>query len=278
MPFSGAHVASMRGAHRLIGVVIAASLCTTTLTVSAQQQTTDPDPQAAEAPPEPRRSGIRALVETTGRDFATLPRRQSTWVILAIGGASAALAHPADDSVNGALAGSRSANRFFAVGEWAGKGSVQFGAAAGLYVAGRWLLPRDEPTTTKTRHLGFDLFRAQILSQAIGRGIRYSVRRERPTGECCSFPSGHAINAFAAASVLERHLGFRAAWPTLALAGYVGMSRLHENRHYLSDVLVGAAVGTSIGWTVVGRHGRSAYAVIPVSVPGGVALMLARIH
>jgi hypothetical protein len=56
------------------------------------------------------------------------------------------------------------------------------------------------------------------------------------------------------------------------------MSRLHDNRHFLSDVLFGASVGTSIGWTVVGRHGRSAYAAIPVPLPGGVALMLARIH
>jgi membrane-associated phospholipid phosphatase len=266
------------GGVRTLGVLIAACLCVTAPTVSAQQQSSTGDLQTAEAAPEPRRTGVRALVEATGRDFATLPRRQSTWVILLIGGGAAALAHPVDDSVNSGLAGSRSAEHFFALGGWAGKGWVQFGAAASLYVSGRWLLPQHEPATDKARHLGFDLFRAQILSQTIARGIRYSVRRERPTGECCSFPSGHAVNAFAAASVLERHFGFRAAWPTLALAGYVGVSRLHENRHFLSDVLFGAAVGTSIGWTVVGRHGRSDYAVMPVPVPGGMAVMLTRIR
>lgn len=267
----------MRGV-RALGVLIAACLSVAAPTVSAQQQSSTADLQTAEAPPEPRRTGIRALVETTGRDFATLPRRQSTWVILLIGGGAAALAHPVDDSLNSSLAGSRSAERFFAPGEWAGKGLVQFSAAASLYVSGRWLLPQDEPAANKARHLGFDLFRAQILSQAIARGLRYSVRRDRPTGGCCSFPSGHAVNAFAAASVLERHFGFRAAWLTLAIASYVGVSRLHENRHFLSDVLFGAAVGTSIGWTVVGRHGRSDYAVMPVPVSGGMAVMLTLIQ
>jgi membrane-associated phospholipid phosphatase len=115
------------------------------------------------------------------------------------------------------------------------------------------------------------------VSQAFTQGIKYSVRRQRPTGECCAFPSGHASATFATASVLERHFGYRAAWPTLAIASYVGMSRLADNRHYLSDVLFGASVGIASGWTVVGRHGRSDYSLVPVPVPGGVAVTLARL-
>ena len=92
------------------------------------------------------------------------------------------------------------------------------------------------------------------------------------TGECCAFPSGHAATAFAVASVIERHFGYRAAWPTLALATYVGVSRLHNNRHYVSDVLFGASVGMTTGWTIVGRHGSSRYALAPVAVPGGMAV------
>jgi membrane-associated phospholipid phosphatase len=51
---------------------------------------------------------------------------------------------------------------------------------------------------------------------------------------------------------------------------------LHDNRHYLSDVVFGAALGTATGWTVVGRHGRSNYAFIPVRLPGGAAILLVR--
>lgn len=238
------------------------------------------DSSQAEPPPKPRRTGIRAFVGTVASDVVALPRRRSTWVILAIGGGAAALAHGADDSLNGRLSGSRGAERFFAAGQWAGASWVQTSTAAGLYVVGRYMLPpaQDEPKTNKVSHLGFDLLRAQLLSQAFVRGIKNTVRRDRPSGDCCSFPSGHAANAFAAASVLERHFGYRAAWPTLLLATYVGASRLHENKHYLSDVVFGSAVGMSIGWTVVGRHGRSVYTIAPMPVQDGIGVALVRIR
>jgi membrane-associated phospholipid phosphatase len=234
----------------------------------------------AAPPPTPRRTGVRALLGTIVADVVALPRRRSTWILLAIGGSAAALGHAADDSVNSHLSGSRGAERFFAAGEWAGASWVQLSAATSLYVVGRYVLPpaQDTPGTNMVAHLGFDLLRAQLLSQAFVRGIKNTVRRDRPTGDCCSFPSGHAANAFAAASVLERHLGYRAAWPTMVLATYVGVSRLHENKHFLSDVLFGSAVGMSIGWTVVGRHGRSVYTFAPVPIQGGIAMMVTRVR
>jgi len=130
--------------------------------------------------------------------------------------------------------------------------------------------------TNKVSHLGFDLLRALIVSQALTQGIKVAVRRDRPTGECCAFPSGHASATFATASVLERHLGYRGAWPTFLLASYVATSRLHDNRHFLSDVMFGASVGISSGWTVVGRHGRSNFALAPVPVRGGMMIALTR--
>jgi membrane-associated phospholipid phosphatase len=231
----------------------------------------------AAAHPEPKHTGFKALVFETGSDFKAFPRRRSTWVILGIGGAAAAIAHPADDNVNARLAGS-GAGRFFAPGKWIGSLYVQAGTAIGLYVVGRYILPHKggEPKTNKVSHLGFDLLRAIVVSQALTQGIKNAVRRDRPTGECCAFPSGHASATFATASVLERHLGYRGAWPTFAIAAYVATSRLHDNRHFLSDVLFGGAVGIASGWTVVGRHGRSDYALIPVPVKGGVMVSLTR--
>ena len=227
--------------------------------------------------PEPTHTGFKALVFETGSDFKAFPRRRSTWVILGIGGAAAAIAHPADDNVNSRLAGA-GAGRAFAPGKWIGAVYVQAGTAIGLYVVGRYLLPHaeGEPKTNRVSHLGFDLLRAIAVSQALTQGVKYAVRRDRPTGECCAFPSGHASATFATASVLERHLGYRGAWPTFAIAAYVATSRLHDNRHFLTDVLFGGAVGIASGWTVVGRHGRSNYALMPVPVKGGVMVTLAR--
>lgn len=233
---------------------------------------------AAQPHPEPAHTGFAALAIETGRDFKAFPRRRSTWVILGIGAAAAALAHPADDNVNAKLAGSSAADKLFAPGKWIGSMYVQVGTATGLYVIGRYVLPHaeGEPKTNKISHLGFDLLRAVVVSQALTQGIKYAVQRDRPTGECCAFPSGHASATFATASVLERHLGYRGAWPTFVVAGYVAASRLHDDRHFLSDVLFGASLGIASGWTVVGRHGRSVYALVPSPIRGGVMVTMVR--
>lgn len=82
-------------------------------------------------------------------------------------------------------------------------------------------------------------------------GLKWSVNRRRPDGDPrranSSFPSSHAANAAALALVL----GSR--WRRLAigfglLAALVGFSRIYLNRHFLSDVLAGAAIGVGLGW------------------------------
>lgn len=232
----------------------------------------DPPPAAA-----PLSTGFKAVFRETWRDLSTFPQRRSTWAILAIAGGAAAAAHPLDDDANARLGGSDGAATFFAPGKWIGSVYVQGGVAVGLYVVGRWVIPHaaDAPKTNKVSHLGFDMLRALAVSQTLTQGMKVTIRRDRPTGECCAFPSGHASASFATAAVLERHLGYR-AWPTFLVASYVAMSRLHDNRHYVSDVIFGAGLGIASGWTVVGRHGRSKYALTPVPIKGGMLLTLTR--
>ena len=234
-------------------------------------------PTAAEQAPEPEHTGLSALVRGIASDFVAFPQRRSTWVILAIGGGAAALAYPVDDEINDTLQDSTGLRRALAPGKYLGSTWVQGGAAIGLYLVGRYAMePKEGTRTNKVSHLGFDLLRAQIVTQALVQSIKVVGQRDRPTGECCAFPSGHAASAFAAASVLERHLGYRAWWPALAGASYVAASRLVDNRHFLSDVVFGAALGEAVGWTVVGRHGRSEYALQPVPVRGGMMIALVR--
>ncbi|HET7291850.1 MAG TPA: phosphatase PAP2 family protein [Vicinamibacteria bacterium] len=64
-----------------------------------------------------------------------------------------------------------------------------------------------------------------------------------------SFPSGHALNAFAIATVVG--LGLPGLSPLLlVLAASVAASRVLCGLHYVSDVLVGALVGAGIGTAV----------------------------
>jgi membrane-associated phospholipid phosphatase len=67
--------------------------------------------------------------------------------------------------------------------------------------------------------------------------------------------------------VIERHLGWRKALLGYAVATYVATSRLHDDQHWLSDVVFGAAVGTVAGRTVV-HHAADDWAMRPVKVAG----------
>jgi membrane-associated phospholipid phosphatase len=119
--------------------------------------------------------------------------------------------------------------------------------------------------------------RAQILSQAYVQALKFTVQRERPDGSnSVSFPSGHSASAFATATVLQRHYGWKVGIPATIAAAYVATARVHDNKHYLSDVIFGAAVGSIAGRTVV-HHAADYWAFTPVAVPGGgVALMVSR--
>lgn len=229
------------------------------------------DWQEATQPPPKKHTGFQALIRTVGADFKAFPRRRSTYVILGIGAAAAALAHPIDDNLNAHVRGSSAVDKLFTPGKYLGNGMLLAGASVGTYVIGR-ALPKKDGKPHQLAHLGFDLVRANILTQSLTYGMKQAFRRNRPTGECCSFPSGHASGTFAVASVLERHFGYRASWPTFLIAGYVAASRLHDDKHFLSDVLFGSALGIASGWTVVGRHGRDEYAIVPVPTKGGVMI------
>ncbi|HET6228554.1 MAG TPA: phosphatase PAP2 family protein [Longimicrobiaceae bacterium] len=73
-----------------------------------------------------------------------------------------------------------------------------------------------------------------------------------------SFPSGHTSSAFAMAAALTAEAGVyhpKQRWivggVTYTLASLTGISRMYNNKHWASDVVAGAAIGTVTGLTVV---------------------------
>src|SRR5262245_30615713 len=188
-----------------------------------------------------------------------------------LGGGAALAVHPFDDTLNIRLRSHYTlVNTAFAPGKYVGGTPEQLAASVGLYFFGRAL---DEP---KTSHLGMDLLRAQAISEILVEPLKLATHRLRPDGSNYqSFPSGHAAATFAAATVIERHLGWKKAALGYAIASYVAASRLHDNVHHPSDVVFGAAVGTIAGRTVT-EHGREVWTFVPVYVPGGAAILVAR--
>jgi hypothetical protein len=232
----------------------------------------DPKEQKAEAnePPTPQHTGIRELFTDLGADVKHLPSKRN-FTVLAIGGALAAAAHPVDKTFNARLRSHYDGvNKAFAPGKYLGNTPEQVALSLGTYAYGRI---KHQP---KVAHLGMDLLQAQIMSEILVEPLKLMTRRQRPDlSNRQSFPSGHASVTFATATVIERHLGWRKAVLGYAIASYVASSRLHDNRHYLSDVIFGAAVGTAAGRAVV-HHKADDWSMAPVRVPGGVALFVSR--
>ena len=234
-----------------------------------------PPPQVAATGEEGKKPTLRffpALGHGLVDDLKHLPRRNTAYWF-AGGGALALAVHPKDQSINRHLAGSAVVNRFWVPAEYVGSAYILLGAAGATYVIGR---ATDSP---RARHLGMDEIEGVILAGGLSSVMKIAVRRQRPVStdgsvsRTFSFPSGHATLTFAAATILQQHLGYRAGIPTYLVASWVAMSRLHKNVHYASDVVFGAATGIVIGRTVT-WHGRNFYAS-PTLIPNGVGLLLA---
>lgn len=78
--------------------------------------------------------------------------------------------------------------------------------------------------------------------------LKRSVGRERPNGQGTrSFPTGHTSGSFVLASVADELYGHKLGIPVYLLAAFVGLQRIHDNKHWLTDVIAGATLGTIIG-------------------------------
>lgn len=88
------------------------------------------------------------------------------------------------------------------------------------------------------------------------KGITQVMRPDDSSQD--SFPSGHTANAFLGAAILAEEYGSQSVW--YSVGGYTaatatGTFRMLNNRHWLSDVLVGAGIGI--------LSAKAAYVVYP---------------
>ena len=125
---------------------------------------------------------------------------------------------------------------------WHGTEALIVGELTAVVLKGA--IGRQRPSVRPRDSNSYKLFRG------FGREDRYR-----------SFPSGHATSAFAAAAAVTSETS--RWWPETRWiigpvlyggAALTGVSRMYNNRHWASDVLIGAGIGTFAGLKVVRYH------------------------
>lgn len=147
-----------------------------------------------------------------------------------------------------------------------------------------WFIGR-QPLFVKVQRADLSVAAAAACTFAIKELVGRSRPDETPNDASAfdpfsshdSFPSGHATLAFAAAAALDRETASR--WvPAIGypLAGLVAWSRLHDRRHWPSDVVAGAAIGFGVAWKAEdvmrrtsGGAGGATGARLELDAPGG---------
>lgn len=184
--------------------------------------------------------------------FKTLPRdiagstKESFWgwggLAFILGSGLSAGIHPLDDNIQDSF---DKGNLFGDTGnDIIGWGLSPY-SLGGISIA-TWIIgyKTEKPKLELT---GKALTEAMAISLSIAAVGKLAFRRERPNGDNFSFPSGHSTAAFSSAGVLTTFYGWKAGIPSYALATLVGISRIDDDKHFLSDVLMGAVIGTVVG-------------------------------
>jgi membrane-associated phospholipid phosphatase len=137
------------------------------------------------------------------------------------------------------------------IGGSAGTLSTIAPLAVGLFVGGR------ASGDSRFRAATYDIAQATLVTGLYTGILKAATGRQRPDGsDNKSFPSGHTSNAFAWATVANHHYGPKVGVPAYAIAGLIGASRIESNKHHLSDVVAGAALGLIVGRTVAREDGE----------------------
>lgn len=136
-------------------------------------------------------------------------------------------------------------------------------------------------------HAGQAQLEALASTGLVTAVIKYAAHRDRPDGsDAYSFPSGHTSTMATSAMVLQEFYGWRVGAPIFALTALTAVSRLSEDRHWLSDTVGGAGIGIMIAHAVSRAHLRrmsdnamssspETFFVWPEAIDGGVQLRAA---
>ena len=186
----------------------------------------------------------------------------SDWITIGtVAGTAAAAALWIDEPVREYMLDNRSgfSDGLVSVGDYYGRLSTGYYLGSALYVAG--IVSEDD----WVRYTGRAVLEAHTFSLLITGVLKAVAGRSRPyrfegngrfgwfetENSKWSFPSGHATASFAISSALSRRID--SPWATAglyALSGVTVLNRVYDDKHWLSDTIIGAAIGTAVGLAV----------------------------
>lgn len=163
---------------------------------------------------------------------------------------------------------------------WAESDAVDAGDAYGnggylaAFSAATWgfgALSRNQ----ELRQTGIAMMKGLLIDAVLVASLKSAVGRSRPDGsDSRSFPSGHTSGAFTISTILARRHGLKAAIPAFGLATFTAVARMEDKRHYLSDVVAGAALGVAIGQLMTPKPRQDEGGLQVVAGPSKVGLRL----
>jgi len=246
------------------------------LTILGTIQATAQTPLARPSPapsPSPTPSLERQFVRNILKDQVaiwTFPLHlhgdDAKWAVPLAVGTTALIA--TDRQTGDEMAESDGLNNASRIVSYAGSAYGTFAAAATFYIVGR---TNHDYRARETGILGAE---ALVNSAILVTVVKEITQRRRPTAEMgrsdffdggSSFPSGHSIAAWSLATVVANeyhdHLAVQIA--AYGIASSVSIARFTGHNHYLSDILIGSAMGYGVGRYVYHAHHRQS------AEPGG---------
>lgn len=219
---------------------------------------------------------------------ATAPvDREAVFATLATAGA-VGLTYYFDEDIRSKVMGIRgnNLNRATDAGSAVGNPYLHLGLAAAIYGGG--VLAGSEKYRSLGEMLGESLILADaatfLLKEGFGRGRPHKTADKadfKPfsfSSDYDSLPSMHTASSFAMASVVARTSeSLSVKMLAYSAAGFVGFSRIYQDKHWASDVLLGAAIGELCGRIVTNYHagkGASRLTIAPAASTDGASLAI----
>jgi membrane-associated phospholipid phosphatase len=258
---------SNRTSNCLFGLVLSAILFSAAAGVQAQAPPPTPSPTASATPQTPSTPSLESqFFKNILRDQKAiwtapfhLHSRDARWLAPISLGTAAFIA--TDQRTGDEVAESDSPLNASRIVSYAGSAYGVGSVAAAFYVFGR---AKHDERARETGMLGAE---ALVDSAIVVTVVKEITQRSRPTAGVrrsdffdggSSFPSGHAIEAWSLATIIANEYHDR---PLVQISAYgiasaVSVARFTGRNHYLSDVLVGSAIGYGIGRYVYHAHHR----------------------